>query len=772
MTKAALITQCLQNDFVRPIGRYDPLPNLLHIGFEEARRLMGDTPDQGPVAHIIDWAYRQSADQLHLIHVRDWHVADDPLQRSHLEQFGQHCLCDTEGAKFSFDIPEHSENNPTIINSLTLNDFRDSQLDEVLETIITDQVRIGLIGVWTEAKVSFLAYELRTRYPNSEIAVCSALTASSSRNNHFVALSQMNKLLGIRIIPSMGEFIEYLGGNTENLPLLGVSETKPSLSISESLSPQEDDMKLMRYLFRDCDAVQFKTLAGGFSGNLVLGSESVDFERRQQVPHVVKIGPRELIGQERIAFEKIESVLGNAAPRIVDFADFGTRGAIKYRYASMGGVFSATFQKLYMTGMPMTKVKKVLRTVFEEQLGRLYMGAEREVSDLLEYYGFSSRFSTSVRTRVEQLIGAKADQEILTLPGNVEVPNLCKFYEEELDQLPRHKGKSWYFSYIHGDLNGANIILDDNRNVWLIDFFHTHRGHVLKDLIKLENDVLYIFTPMNSEAEFKEACLLSDLLLSVGDLSRALPKPDEFGITSPALLRAYDTIACLRSFYPNLIKTDRDPLQFLIAQLRYAVHTLGFDECNTWQRLWALYTSAKCAEQIKQRLNRLGPLRVDWLSVEGAEKVGLTILPGRKDYDRDLTDDIADLHQQGVTHIACLVPDEELAHFGVAELLTAFNNAGFKTYHLPIVDQKTCNPDQAQSLISWMNTALAENDQNKVLIHCVAGLGRSGMMAAAYLKSTGLDTEAAIAGVRSARSSRAIESVEQEDFVKDIKLPL
>jgi hypothetical protein len=32
----------LQHDFVTPVGRYDRLPKLLHIGFEEARRLMGD----------------------------------------------------------------------------------------------------------------------------------------------------------------------------------------------------------------------------------------------------------------------------------------------------------------------------------------------------------------------------------------------------------------------------------------------------------------------------------------------------------------------------------------------------------------------------------------------------------------------------------------------------------------------------------------------------------------------------------------------------------
>jgi hypothetical protein len=33
MVKAILFTQCLQKDFVKPIGKYEPLPNILHVGY-------------------------------------------------------------------------------------------------------------------------------------------------------------------------------------------------------------------------------------------------------------------------------------------------------------------------------------------------------------------------------------------------------------------------------------------------------------------------------------------------------------------------------------------------------------------------------------------------------------------------------------------------------------------------------------------------------------------------------------------------------------------
>jgi len=62
-----LITQCLQRDFVDPTGPHDPLPNLLHVGYSEAVRLLGSEPPAGPMAQLIDWA-RQPAPRRHRPH--------------------------------------------------------------------------------------------------------------------------------------------------------------------------------------------------------------------------------------------------------------------------------------------------------------------------------------------------------------------------------------------------------------------------------------------------------------------------------------------------------------------------------------------------------------------------------------------------------------------------------------------------------------------------------------------------------------------------------
>lgn len=112
-----------------------------------------------------------------------------------------------------------------LITQCLQNDFVGTTLAEYLEPFAGQPVKVGLVDVWTEAKITFLAYDLRTRYPDMQLAVCSALTASSSRAHHFMALEQLERLLGVTIYPSIGEFTNFLrGGNPAFTDRTGIPE--------------------------------------------------------------------------------------------------------------------------------------------------------------------------------------------------------------------------------------------------------------------------------------------------------------------------------------------------------------------------------------------------------------------------------------------------------------------------------------------------------------------------------------------------------------------
>ena len=248
------------------------------------------------------------------------------------------------------------------------------------------------------------------------------------------------------------------------------------------------------------------------------------------------------------------------------------------------------------------------------------------------------------------------------------------------------------------------------------------------------------------------------------DLAGELPAAAEYGISDPQLVRAWETVRHLRGFYPALLDSDRDPLQLLIAQLRYAVHTLGFDECNHWQKLWALYTAGHAAAAIEQRLSRSGPLRVDWL-LPVMPNLGITLLPGRRDYGRVLAADIAALKSEGVTHLLSLVTLDELAARDVEALPQAATAAGLIHRQDMLLDQRATTPQQMDEIARWLDAALAQG--GKVAVHCVAGLGRSGMVAASFLTRRHLDVDAALKLVRERRSPRAVETAVQEAFVRE-----
>lgn len=595
--KSLLITQCLQNDFVKPVPSGHSLPNLLHIGHEESLRLIGEDALNGPVGIFMKWA--NDAGNVDVIHIRDWHDPDNAAHRKHLHQFGNHCLQNTPGADFVFDLDKIYKS--TVINSSTLNDFDGTGLDKALLPYSKERMHVGLIGVWTEAKILFLAYELSTRYPNFEIAVCSALTASSSRSQHFLALKQLQRIIGVGVIDSIGEFVEFLGGRC---PMIGSRQLSKDLVISQEtcFTLSDQDENLVRYLFRDCKSVHLVMLDGGFSGNLVAGAISVDMHGREQAKHVIKIGNAKSMARERIAFEQIEMVLGNSAPAIAAYADYDGRGAIKYRYASVSDGRVSTLQKCVMGGENTDKISLYLTEVFVNQLGRLYRAAVDDKCDLLEYYAFKPEWSCSVKSKIESLVGICGDDEFIVLPGNVKVNNLFKFYRDDLGKSRGFFG-DFPFSFVHGDLNGANIVIDSNKNVWIIDFYHTHFGHVLKDFAKLENDLLYIYTPVDSDEDLLNAYQYADFLLTQPD-PFDLPQhlPDSFRKTP--FERSYAILRCIRVLAREHIRSHHRHrvIQWQLPQLRYAVHTLGFDESSSRQKLWALYMAGHLSARIKHEI--------------------------------------------------------------------------------------------------------------------------------------------------------------------------
>lgn len=153
-------------------------------------------------------------------------------------------------------------------------------------------------------------------------------------------------------------------------------------------------------------------------------------------------------------------------------------------------------------------------------------------------------------------------------------------------------------------------------------------------------------------------------------------------------------------------------------------------------------------------------------------QIGMTLCPGRRDslslngaWERDLAADLDVVCAWGPALVLTLVEDFEFARLGVPTFRTAVLERSLEWRHLPIPDAGV--PDASfegawRSVGEEVRAALRRG--GRVLLHCRAGLGRTGMLAARILTELGMEPKAAIRAVRAARPG-TIETAAQERHV-------
>ena len=170
--------------------------------------------------------------------------------------------------------------------------------------------------------------------------------------------------------------------------------------------------------------------------------------------------------------------------------------------------------------------------------------------------------------------------------------------------------------------------------------------------------------------------------------------------------------------------------------------------------------------------SQTNPLRIDEVAAPGLPGViGMTMCPGKRDpyaafgaWDRDLQADLQAIRAWGASAMVSLLEKHEFELVGLRDFEAQVSNA-FHWVWLPIPDGGVPGDRfETQWAVAGPEMRGRLADGGRILVHCRAGLGRTGMIVSRILVECGMKPAEAIRAVRRARPG-TVETAHQEQYV-------
>jgi ADP-ribose pyrophosphatase len=457
-----------------------------------------------------------------------------------------------------------------------------------------DEIRCFVLGCHTEQRVLSVASYLRTMLGFEEVAVSPHLSGSSTQEAHFASLRHTFPGLGVKVLLDPREIAEYTGLPEESLahlpcgpPEIGPEETRTNL--------QDEQLRILERLCMNWSRAEVKPLAGGYSGSLLLLANGWKGKSRTE-PLVLKVDEFSQMRRELAGYHQVKDFFGKHVPT------FG------YPVSEQGSI-GVGMELAAMEGRPRTLQANFEDVETDEQLA----GFLRQLDKALDLLSQKLYRNTEEPSWIApyRAFGIHTEKQVTYLARNAQT--IISYFEGEFaadgmvdpDQVTKlmklvgrnPDGVDGRVCLVHGDLNYANIICDEADNVWFIDW--THCGHlpIELDFAKLESDAKFVMSKAFDNSDLPRLRLLEEYFVEHDIPAEANSLPDrlKFAKWDLRFRKVLETVRRIRLACSALTDTD-DDLVYRIALLRYATHTLSFDqrrgqgECAPPQLMHALYS--------------------------------------------------------------------------------------------------------------------------------------------------------------------------------------
>ncbi len=354
-----------------------------------------------------------------------------------------------------------------------------------------------------------------------------------------------------------------------------------------------------RKIYRNAARMVLRPLAGGFSAD-TYHVHSFDAQGRELLPTVLKIGGKDWIDREIAAFRNhVRPFILNNSTTILGAAEYGDMAGLRYNFLGITGAGGrlAMLRDLY-AGLPAPTLQSILLRVFTSILKPWY-GQPRW--DILRPYieHDPRRLFKNISVDAESALGIRADRELLPCPVlDGDLPNPYHFLEHGYSRRAEQT-MHWYTSIIHGDLNLANILLDDNDNLYVIDFSETRQGNIVSDLARLEVIACLGMTRIEDEADLRRVVLFARALAQ----NETIDQTPDFDCSRdhPLLGKAHALVRVLRRLAGKMTVFEDDPVPYHLAMLEWILPMVSYRDITVIRKRAAAYCAAILIERILER---------------------------------------------------------------------------------------------------------------------------------------------------------------------------
>jgi CheY-like chemotaxis protein len=279
-------------------------------------------------------------------------------------------------------------------------------------------------------------------------------------------------------------------------------------------------------------------------------------------PVVVKLASAHKIQVEVERYEKYISrkVGGNFTARLERYAQMWDIGGALYSYI---GDFDVTTFSRYYEEHPVEEIEECLTEFFTVSWKKHYDRSELQTNvSLFELY--KETWDNWYEKRVKHfpshgLWDAEELSAKLGLPNPIDwiKINIAEHPERDISIVA-----STQTAVTHGDLHGDNLLIDNRKNAWVIDFERSGEGHALQDFIELEADIINRLGAHSEDlATYHKMCLVVASQTQIKGLEQA-----EIASTNPEIRKALQTISILRTLACQCTQI-KDARQYLLGLL-------------------------------------------------------------------------------------------------------------------------------------------------------------------------------------------------------------